>query len=65
MREQDQIWKDKLRMLKTQKEVANAEALHVEVVDPVKADIAEMLAQSGDKVSDKGLETLAKWRLDL
>lgn len=65
MRAQEEEWKEKLRMLKAQEEVEKAETLHNDVVSPVKADIAAMLAQSGDKVSDGGLETLAKWKLDL
>ncbi len=65
MRAQEEAWKEKLRKLRAQEEVEREEALHKEVVDPVKADIAEMLARSGDKVSDEGLETLAKWKIDL
>jgi hypothetical protein len=65
MRQQTEAWKDKLRILRAEEEVAKAEALHVEVVDPVKEDIASMLAKTGDKVSDAGLETLANWKLSL
>jgi hypothetical protein len=65
MREQDNAWKEKLRELKAQEEVERESALHSAVVEPVMEDVAEMLKASGDKVSDAGLETLAKWKLDL
>lgn len=65
MRAQEEAWKEKLRKLRAQEEAEREVAAHKEVVDPVKADIAEMLARSGDKISDEGLEILAKWKLDL
>ena len=65
MRAQEEAWKEKLRKLKAQEEAEREETMHKEVVDPVKADIAAMLARSGDKVSNEGLELLAKWKLDL
>ena len=65
MRAKEEEWKEKLRQLKAKEESEQVEALHREVVDPVKADIAAMLSQSRDKISDEGLETLAKWKLDL
>lgn len=65
MRAQEEAWKEKLRKLRAQEEVDREVSMHKEVVDPVKADIANMLARSGDKVSDEGLEILAKWKLDL
>jgi hypothetical protein len=65
MREQDNAWKEKLRTLKAQEEVEREEALHREVVEPVMKDVAELLKASGDTVSDAGLETLAKWKIDL
>ena len=65
MRAQEEVWKEKLRQLKAKEVIEQAEVLHKEVVDPVKTDIAAMLSQSGDKISDEGLETLAKWKLDL
>ena len=65
MKQQEDAWKEKLRALKA-KEVADREVAHqAEVVDPVKKDIEALLAQTGDKVSDEGLEALAKFRLDL
>lgn len=65
MRAQEEAWKEKLRKLKAQEEAEREEVMHNEVVDPVKADISKMLARSGDKISDAGLEILAKWKLDL
>jgi hypothetical protein len=65
MRAQEQAWRDKLSMLKAQEEHEVEEALHRAVVEPVKADVAKMLGASGDKISDEGLEVLAKWKLNL
>jgi hypothetical protein len=65
MREQDNAWKEKFRELKAQEETQRKSALHRAVVGPVMEDVAEMLKVSGDKVSDAGLMTLAKWKLDL
>jgi sulfur relay (sulfurtransferase) DsrC/TusE family protein len=65
MKQQEDAWKEKLRALKAQEEASRDAARHAEVVDPVKKDIEELLAQTGDKVSDAGLEALAKFRLDL
>ena len=65
MRAQEEAWKETLRELKAQEEHAREEALHDEVVQPVMDDVAKMLADSGDSVSPAGLETLAKWKLDL
>ena len=65
MKQQEDAWKAKLRALKEQ-EAKDRQAEHqAEVVDPVKKDIEALLAQTGDKVSDEGLEALAKFRLDL
>jgi len=38
---------------------------HDEVVEPVKKHLAEILAETGDEISDAGLENLAKFRLSL
>jgi len=65
MRAQEDAWKEKLRKLRAQEETQQEEALHNEVVAPVKDDVAKMLAATGDKISDEGLETLAKWKLGL
>eukprot|EP00934_Nitzschia_sp_Nitz4_P007135 Nitzschia sp. Nitz4//scaffold8_size234185//199563//199977//NITZ4_001293-RA/size234185-augustus-gene-0.278-mRNA-1//-1//CDS//3329559914//7125//frame0 len=65
MRAQEEAWKEKLRALRAQEAAAREQVEHDEVVSPVKADIAAMLAESGDKVSDEGLEILAKWKLSL
>jgi hypothetical protein len=65
MKAQEEAWKEKLRTLKAQEAADRDAAHHADVVDPVKADIAKLLAETGDKVSDAGLEALAKFRLDL
>lgn len=65
MKEQEDAWKEKLRALKAQEESARDAQHHAEVIAPVKADIEKLLAGTGDKVSDAGLEALAKFRLDL
>mmetsp|Transcript_132335 Transcript_132335/g.382573 ORF Transcript_132335/g.382573 Transcript_132335/m.382573 type:complete len:110 (+) Transcript_132335:129-458(+) len=65
MRAQEEAWKEKLRKLRHEEEVEKVEQLHNEVISPVKADIADMLKESGDKISDEGLEILAKWKLSL
>jgi hypothetical protein len=65
MKQQEDAWKEKLRALKSQEEKSRDVAHHADVVDPVKKDIEKLLAATGDKVSDAGLEALAKFRLDL
>jgi hypothetical protein len=65
MKQQEDAWKEKLRALRAVDESNRIAAHHAEVVDPVKKDIAKLLAATGDKVSDAGLEALAKFRLDL
>ena len=65
MRAQEEVWKEKLRQLRAQETVEKEEALHLAVVEPVKLDVAKLLSQSGDKVSDEGLELILKWKLDL
>lgn len=65
MRAQEEAWKEKLRVLRAQEEAEREEAFYNDVINPVKAYVAKELAATGDKVSDKGLETLAKWKLDL
>lgn len=65
MRAQEEAWKEKLRQLKAEEEHARSEAFTQEVLEPVMSDVSKMLEASGDKVSDEGLMTLAKWKLDL
>jgi L-lactate utilization protein LutB len=65
MRAQETAWKEKLRALKDQEEHERLDAHYQDVVKPVMGDVAEMLEGTGDKVSKKGLEVLAKWKLDL
>jgi len=65
MKQQEDEWKEKLRALKEKEAIDRDVAHHAEVVDPVKKDIEALLAQTGDKISDEGLEALAKFRLDL
>ena len=65
MRAQEEAWKEKLRTLKAQAENEKEEQMYHDVVEPVMADVAAMLQESGDSVSKEGLEILAKWKLDL
>jgi hypothetical protein len=65
MKQQEETWKAKLRALREQEEKDRQASHQAEVVDPVKKDIETLLAKTGDKVSDAGLEALAKFRLDL
>lgn len=65
MRAQEEAWKDKLRKLKAEEAHMREDALHAEVVKPVMEDVSKMLAETGDSVSDKALENLTKWKLDL
>ena len=65
MRAQTEAWKEKLRILKEAEESERLEQHFQEVVEPVMTDVKSMLADTGDKISDEGLETLAKWKLDL
>ena len=65
MKQQEEAWKEKLRALKAQEEASRDASHHAEVVSPVKEDIKKLLAETGDEVSDAGLEALAKFRLDL
>mmetsp|Transcript_48809 Transcript_48809/g.118122 ORF Transcript_48809/g.118122 Transcript_48809/m.118122 type:complete len:123 (+) Transcript_48809:160-528(+) len=65
MKQQENEWKEKLRALKEQEAKDRNVAHQLEVVDPVKKDIEALLAETGDKISDEGLEALAKFRLDL
>eukprot|EP00339_Tiarina_fusa_P007270 CAMPEP_0117029366 /NCGR_PEP_ID=MMETSP0472-20121206/21268_1 /TAXON_ID=693140 ORGANISM="Tiarina fusus, Strain LIS" /NCGR_SAMPLE_ID=MMETSP0472 /ASSEMBLY_ACC=CAM_ASM_000603 /LENGTH=84 /DNA_ID=CAMNT_0004737107 /DNA_START=162 /DNA_END=416 /DNA_ORIENTATION=- len=65
MRAQTEAWKEKLRKLKEEEESERKVQQFQEVVQPVMDDIEKMLAKSGDKVGKEGLETLAKWKIDL
>ena len=65
MRAQEELWKEKLRKLRAEADVAEATDLHKQVVEPVKSHISSMLEASGDSVSDEALESLAKWKLNL
>ena len=65
LKQQEEKWLEKLRALKAVEEEDRRAKHHAEVVDPVKVDIAAILSQTGDKISDDGLENLAKFRLDL
>lgn len=65
MRAQTEAWKAKLRKIKEQEEAEREESLFREVVEPVTKDVAAMLEETGDKVSQEGLEALARWKLDV
>jgi len=65
LQQQEKQWYEKLRALRAQEELDREQKHYDEVVDPVKKDFADLLSKTGDKISDEGLENLAKFRLDL
>ena len=65
MRKQEEAWKEKLRVLRAQEAHEHDMKVHDEVVSPVMADVEAMLKETGDTVSQEGLEKLAKWKIDL
>eukprot|EP00537_Pseudo-nitzschia_pungens_P007586 CAMPEP_0172358672 /NCGR_PEP_ID=MMETSP1060-20121228/2963_1 /TAXON_ID=37318 /ORGANISM="Pseudo-nitzschia pungens, Strain cf. cingulata" /LENGTH=113 /DNA_ID=CAMNT_0013079989 /DNA_START=310 /DNA_END=651 /DNA_ORIENTATION=- len=65
LKQQEDKWCEKLRALRAQEESARVKSQHDEVVEPVKKHLAEILAETGDEISDAGLENLAKFRLSL
>eukprot|EP00534_Pseudo-nitzschia_fraudulenta_P002421 CAMPEP_0201132436 /NCGR_PEP_ID=MMETSP0850-20130426/45737_1 /ASSEMBLY_ACC=CAM_ASM_000622 /TAXON_ID=183588 /ORGANISM="Pseudo-nitzschia fraudulenta, Strain WWA7" /LENGTH=84 /DNA_ID=CAMNT_0047402773 /DNA_START=102 /DNA_END=356 /DNA_ORIENTATION=- len=65
LKQQEEKWYEQLRALRAQEEHDRVKAHHELVVEPVKRDFADLLAKSGDTISDEGLENLAKFRLDL
>ena len=62
---QENQWLEKLRTLKAQEEKDRHQKHQDEVVGPVKKDLFDLLSKTGDRISDEGLENLAKFRLDL
>jgi len=65
LKQQEEKWYEQLRVLRGQKEKDREQKLHDDIVEPVKKDFADLLAKTGDTISDEGLENLAKFRLDL
>lgn len=65
LKQQEEKWCEKLRELRAQQENLREKSHHDEVVEPVKQHLAKILAETDDKISDEGLENLAKFRLSL
>ena len=65
LKQQEEKWYEQLRALRSQNEKDREQKQHDDIVKPVKKDFANLLAKTGDTISDEGLENLAKFRLDL
>lgn len=65
LKQQEEQWRQNLQALRAQEESKREKRHQEEVVEPVKKHLEEILAASGDKISDEGLENLAKFRLSL
>ena len=64
LQQQEEKWREHMRELRLKEEHLNEQRLHEQVVEPVKRDFANLLAKTGDTVSEEGLENLAKLRLN-
>jgi len=64
LQQQEEKWREHMRELRLKEEHLNEQRLHEQVVEPVKNDFANLLAKTGDTVSEEGLENLAKSRLN-
>lgn len=69
MKKQDAMNLDNMKRMKQLKieeeEHIRERTLHREVVEPVMQDVAKVLEETGDSVSDAALKNLSKWKLDL
>ena len=65
LKQQEEKWCEQLRALRAQEQLAREQERHELVVEPVKKEFADLLAKTGDQVSEEGLENLANLRLDL
>lgn len=69
MKKQDEMNLDNMKRMKQLKieeeEHTREKTLHTEVVEPVMQDVAKILEETGDSVSDAALQNLSKWKLDL
>jgi hypothetical protein len=65
IREQEKEFFRKKKAILADKMAAQEEALFQEAIAPAMVEAQEALKKSGDKVSDAGLEALARWKLEL
>ena len=63
LKQQEEKWCENLRAQRAQEEYVREVKYHEQVVEPIKKDFADLLAKTGDRISDEGLENLAKSRL--
>jgi Tfp pilus assembly protein PilO len=64
LKQQEEKWCEHLKALRAQEDHIREQMYQEHVVIPVKRDFADLLAKTGDTISDEGLENLAKSRLD-
>lgn len=62
-KQQEETYREMLRSQQAHKDVVRRQKYHDNIVEPVKKDLAALLAETGDSISDQGLENLAKSRL--
>mmetsp|Transcript_21762 Transcript_21762/g.53959 ORF Transcript_21762/g.53959 Transcript_21762/m.53959 type:complete len:115 (+) Transcript_21762:77-421(+) len=62
-KEQEKIWVEKLKAQRALEEHLRNESHYEHVVEPVKKEFSNILAKTGDSISEEGLENLAMTRL--
>lgn len=65
MREQEKEFFEKKKAAAAKEMLAQELAVYEEAIAPAMVEAQEALKKTGDKVSDAGLEALAKWKLHL
>jgi len=65
MREQEKKFFEKKKAEQAEKMKEEEEEMFKEAIAPAMAEAEHVLKASGDSVSDKGLEAIARWKLDL
>ena len=65
MREQEKRFIESKKKAMAEKMHAEEEAMFTETIAPVMVEAEQLLKKSKDKVSNEGLEALARWKLDL
>lgn len=69
MKKQDEMNLDNMKRMKQLKieeeEYIRERTLQTELVEPAMQDVAKILEETGDSVSDAALQNLSKWKLDL
>lgn len=63
MNQQAKNWSEHLKEVRAKEESDRRLNYYENVIEPAKRDVADLLAKTGDSVSDKGLENLAMARL--